>query len=70
MDVPRDGQYRVKLVRRRKQMLYINTYMWSLKKNWHRQSYLQSRNKGTDVENKCMDTKGEGGEWVELGNWG
>ena len=51
-------------------MLYINTYMWSLKKNWHRQSYLQSRNKGTDVENKCMDTKGEGGQWVELGNWG
>lgn len=25
------------------------------------------QNKGTDVENKCMDVKGE---WVELGNLG
>ena len=27
-------------------------------KNWYRWSYLQSRNRDTDVENKCMDTKG------------
>ena len=24
-----------------------------------RESYLQSRNRDTDIENKCMDTEGE-----------
>jgi len=24
-------------------MLYINTYMWNLKKKWYRRYYLQSR---------------------------
>ena len=34
-------------------------------KIWYRQSYLQSRNRDTDLENKCMDTKGEGGVgWI------
>ena len=23
----------------------------------------------TNVENKCVDTKGEGGGWNELGDW-
>jgi len=27
-------------------------------KKWYLQSYLQSINRDTDVENKCMDTKG------------
>ena len=27
------------------------------------------RNRDTDVENKCMDTKGGRGEWDELGDW-
>ena len=30
-------------------------------KNWYRPSYLWSRNRVTDVENKYTDTKGEGG---------
>ena len=34
--------------------------MWNLKK-CYRGSYLQSRNRDTDVENKGMDTKGEEG---------
>ena len=34
--------------------------MWNLEKTY-RLSYLQSRNRDTDVENKCMDTKGEAG---------
>ena len=36
--------------------------MWNLKK-WYRLSYLQNRNRDTDIENKCTDTKGgrEGG---------
>ena len=34
--------------------------MWYLEKR-HRLSYLQNRNRDTDVENKCVDTKGEKG---------
>ena len=30
---------------------------------------MQSRNRDTDVENKCMDTKGKGVGWEELGDW-
>ena len=34
-------------------------------KNWYRRSYLQSRDRDTDIENKCMDTKGEEGVgWI------
>ena len=53
---------------REKQILYINAYMWNLEK-WYRSSYLQSRNKDTDVENKRMDTKVGRGRWDELGDW-
>ena len=42
---------------REKQMSYINPYMWNLEK-WYRWTYLQSRNRDTDVENKLTDTKG------------
>ena len=31
--------------------------MWNLKKKWYRLSYLQTKNRDTDVENKHMDTK-------------
>ena len=45
-----------------KRISYINAYMWYLEKGY-RWTYLQSRNRDTDAENKCMDTKrGEG--WV------
>ena len=45
---------------REKQISYINTYIWNLE-NWHKSSYLQSKNRDTGVKNKYMDTKGEGG---------
>ena len=32
--------------------------MWNLKK-WYKSTYLQSRNRVTDVENKLMVTRGE-----------
>ena len=35
-------------------------------KNWYRRSYLQSRNRDTDVENKHIDTKGKKGDGM---NW-
>ena len=40
----------------------INACMWNMKKKWYRQSYLQSRNRVIDIENKCLNTKGE--MWV------
>ena len=43
--------------------------MWNLKK-WYRWSYLQSWNRDTDVENKCMDTKGEMGGVGGIGRLG
>ena len=42
--------------------------MGALEKKIYRQSYLQSRNKDTEVENKHMDTKPTG-KWDELGDW-
>ena len=36
--------------------LYINAYTCNLKK-WCRWTYLQNRNRDTDIENKCADTK-------------
>jgi len=44
---------------RQKQVLHMNAYMWNLEK-WYRWTYLKSRNRDTDVENKHMDIKGEG----------
>ena len=38
--------------------------MWNLEK-WYRGTGLQGRNRDTDVENKCMDTKG--GKWQGVG---
>ena len=41
-------------------MSHIKEYKW---KHWYRRSYLQSRNRDTDMENKYMDTRGvKGGE--------
>ena len=47
--------------------------MWNLEK-WYRLTGLQGRNRDTDVENKCMDTKGgkrgRGWWWWDvLGDW-
>ena len=41
--------------------------MWNLEK-WYRGTSLQGRNRDTDVENKCMDTKG--GKWQGGGGGG
>ena len=53
---------------REKQISYINTYIRNLEK-WYRRTYLQGRNRDTDVENKHMDTKVQKGGWDELGDW-
>ena len=51
-----------------KKVLNINAYIWSLEK-WYRGTYLQSRNRDTDEENKFMDTKQWKERWDELGDW-
>ena len=56
---PRDCHTEWSKSEREKQILYINAYMWNLEK-WYRWSYLQSRSRDTDVENKLRVTKGEG----------
>ena len=45
---------------------YINTYIWNLEK-WYWWTYLEGKNRDTDIENRLVDTKGEGGD--ELGDW-
>ena len=42
--------------------------MWN-PEDWYRGFCLQSRNKDTDAEIKCTDTKGERGGWEELKDW-
>ena len=39
---------------------YDIAYMWNLKK-WYKWTYIQNRNRPTDIENKPMVTKGERG---------
>ena len=49
-------------------LVYIDAHMWNLEK-WYRRSYLQRRNRDTDLENKCMGIKGKrrGGRNWEFG---
>ena len=54
-------------VSQKEKKMYINAYMWNIEKQY-RLSYLQSRNRNTEIENKCMNTKG--GRWGGWRNWG
>ena len=40
-----------------KQIAYINTYMWNLKKKKYRWNYLQGRNRDRDVDNGYVDMR-------------
>ena len=44
---------------RLKQLSSSNTYIGNLEK-WYRWTYLQSGNRDTDIENGCMDSRGQG----------
>ena len=53
----------------RERQIYDITYMWNLRKGY-KWTYLQNRNRLTDIENKFMVTKGDGGgERDKLGVW-
>ena len=57
MDGPRDCHTEWSKSDREGQILYDIAYMWNLKK-WYRWTYLQNRNRVTDVKNKCIITRG------------
>ena len=39
---------------------YILTHICRIQKKWYRRTYLQGRNRDTDVENRLVDTAGKG----------
>ena len=45
----------------------ILTHIWNLEK-WYLWTYLQRRNRDTDVENKLVDMLGEGEGWMGRGS--
>ena len=57
VDMPWDCHREWSKSERGKQIVYSIIYKWSLKK-FYRWTYLQSRNREIDAENKCMDVKG------------
>ena len=65
MDGPRDCHTEWSKSEREKWILSINAYIWNLEK-WYRWTYLQGRNRDTEVENGYVDT----GREAECGtNW-
>ena len=67
-DGPRDCHTKWSKSDRERQLSYDIAYMWNLKK-WYKRTYLQDRNRVTDVENKLMVTKRERGGRDTLGDW-
>ena len=65
MDRPRDHHAEWNKSERGKHIIY-NECVWNLER-WYRWSYLQSRSRDADVENKRMDTKRKGGGAGSLG---
>ena len=63
MDGPRDGwTYHTKYVRQKKtNTMWNHSYVESNFKKWHKWTYLQNKNRLTEIENKTMVTKG--GVW-------
>ena len=67
MDGPRD--YHTKWNQSDKEKYHDITYLWNLKK-WYKWTYLQNRNRLTDIENKVTVTKREmGGGRDKLEVW-
>ena len=67
MDGPRDYHAKWSKSERERQISYI-AYMWNLKA-WYKWTYLQNKNRLTDIKNKLMVTKGERGGRDKLGVW-
>ena len=63
MHGPRDYHTKWSKPDRERQISYEFAYMWNPKK-WHKWTYLQSRNRLRDIENKLRVTKGERREGI------
>ena len=68
MDGPRDCHTEWSKSDRERQISSDIAYMWNLEK-WYKWTYLQNRNRVTDVKNKLMVTKGERGGGNKLRDW-
>ena len=68
MDEPRDYHIKSSKSDKERQISYDINYMWNLKK-WYKWTYLQNRNRPTDIENKHTVTKGERRGRDKLGVW-
>ena len=60
---PRDYQTKWSKPDRERQISYDIAYMWNLKKIY-KWTYLQTRSRSTDIENRLMVTKREGGRGI------
>ena len=58
MDEPRACYTEWSNSERKKQIMYINPYIWNLEK-WNQWTYLQGKNRDVDVDNRLVDTVGE-----------
>ena len=67
VDGPRDSHTEWSKSEREKKILYINACMWNLEK-LYRWTYLQGRNRDTEVVDGQMDTGVDKGGWDELGD--
>ena len=59
MDGPRDDHTKWSKSDREGQISYNIAYIENFLKKWYKWTYIQNRNRPTDVENKLMVTKGE-----------
>ena len=59
MDGPRDYHIKWSKSDRERNIIWYPLYVWSIK--GYKWTYLQKRNRLTDIENKLMVTKGERG---------
>ena len=67
MDGPGDNHTKWSKSERERQMPYDITYMES--KQWYKWTYLQNKNRLTDIENKLMVAKRDSGGRDKLGVW-
>ena len=58
-EVDEPGAYYTEQNKSERQILYINAYIWNLKR-WYWQSYTQGSKGDTDVKNRLLDSVGEG----------
>ena len=66
MDGPGDYHTKWSKSDRERQISYDITYMWNLKNKRYKQTYIQDRNRPTDMENLWWPT-GKGGGGGSLG---